>query len=150
MDPLSIYMTIFAKKKVKSRYDIEVRFADIDVMGHVNNAVYLSYFEQARIGFFKLIADENWDWQKLGILLAKNEVNYLAPLLLNDEAWIETRCVRLGEKSMTFAYEIKKMLKGQGMLITTGQSVLVCFDATTQKTISVPDAWRSGITVLPE
>ncbi|MDA0882981.1 MAG: thioesterase family protein, partial [Bacteroidetes bacterium] len=53
---------------MKSKYEIEVRFRDIDAMGHVNNAVYLSYFEQARIGFFNAIVDDKWDWNKLGVL----------------------------------------------------------------------------------
>ena len=135
---------------MKSKYEIEVRFRDIDAMGHVNNAVYLSYFEQARIGFFNAIVDDKWDWNKLGVLLARNEINYLAPLLLNEKAWIETRCSKMGEKSLTFEYEIKKQVKGGEQLITTGLSILVCFDASSHQTIPVPQIWRDKIIVLAE
>ena len=43
---------------------IQVRFSDIDAMGHVNNAVYLSYFELARVYYFEKIMNESWDWKK--------------------------------------------------------------------------------------
>ena len=43
---------------------ISVRFADCDMMGHVNNAVYLSYFEEARMHYFAQMVDENWNWKK--------------------------------------------------------------------------------------
>ena len=59
---------------------IQIRFADIDVMGHVNNAVYLSYFEMARVHYFKQILGEEWDWNSDGILLARNEIDYLSPI----------------------------------------------------------------------
>ena len=42
---------------------IQVRFSDLDTLGHVNNAVYLSYFEMARIAYFTPLLGENWDWK---------------------------------------------------------------------------------------
>jgi acyl-CoA thioester hydrolase len=52
---------------------IQVRFADIDVMGHVNNAVYLSYFEMTRVHYFQELLGLTWDWKAHGVLLVRNE-----------------------------------------------------------------------------
>ncbi|NQX92858.1 MAG: acyl-CoA thioesterase [Flavobacteriales bacterium] len=134
-----------------STYQPEIRFADIDAMGHVNNATYLSYFEQARIQYFKDLLDQKWDWNSQGILLARNEVNYKMPILLTDDVYIRTRCVNIGSKSLTFAYKIEKQLKdGSFLECSDGQSVLVCFDSIKQTTIPVPQEWKEKIIVEGE
>src|SRR5690554_7673512 len=78
---------------------IQVRFADCDMMGHVNNAVYLSYFEQARLFYFEQLVGKEWDYQKQGTLLVKNEVVYLKPVFLHDSPEISIHLIEIGEKS---------------------------------------------------
>lgn len=129
-----------------SEHNIEIRFADIDAMGHVNNAVYLSYFEQARIHYFSKLGGA-WDWKSQGVLLAKNLVEYKLPILLTDHVVIKTKCIHMGGKSLTFSYLVQKMVNGEAHTCSTGESVLVCFDSIKGKTIEVPDVWRSTIPV---
>jgi len=121
----------------------EIRFADIDVMGHVNNAVYLSYFEQARMRWFETFAGKEWDWNAFGILLARNEINYREPVLLNDQLKIETWCSKIGNKSLEVCYEVFIEVNGQRRIKADGMSVLVCFDYHKKTTIPVPDFWRN-------
>ena len=118
---------------------IQVRFSDLDVMGHVNNSVYLSYFEMARVAFFSPLMGEKWDWKKNGVLLRKNEVEYLFPVLLHEEPEITIFTSSIGNKSFTLEYELKVGDK----LCTTGASVLVCYDAENNKTIEVPQEMRT-------
>jgi acyl-CoA thioester hydrolase len=113
---------------------IQVRFADLDVMGHVNNSVYLSYFEMTRVHYFKELVGSNWNWRKEGVLLVRNEIDYLKPILLNDEPEIHMFLEKIGEKSISLLYEIKV----NGEIHTKGKSVLVCFNAEEGKTIPVP------------
>jgi acyl-CoA thioester hydrolase len=122
-------------------YSPEIRFADIDAMGHVNNAVYLSYFEQARIHFFSQILDTKWDWKRQGILVAKNEINYKLPVLLKDKIDIHVACSHIGTKSFTLTYELRR----GGELCTTGLSVLVCFDHEGQRPAVIPEVWREKL-----
>lgn len=117
---------------------IQVRFSDLDVMGHVNNAVYLSYFEMARVLYFTPLMGEKWDWQKFGVLLKKNEIEYHFPVLLHDEPEITISTLSIGTKSFTLGYE----LKVDGKLYTTGSSVLVCYDSQTKRTIELPQEMR--------
>ena len=65
------------------RVRVDVRFRDLDPLGHVNNAVFLSYMELARIRYFQRISP---DWLEEGhFVVARMEVDYLRPILLGDE-----------------------------------------------------------------
>ena len=120
---------------------IQVRFADLDVMGHVNNSIYLSYFEMTRVHYFKQLVGSDWDWRKEGVLLVRNEIDYLKPILLNDEPVIYMSLEKIGEKSISLLYEIKV----NGEIYTKGKSILVCFNAEEGKTIPVPSAMSEAL-----
>lgn len=123
---------------------IQVRFADLDVMGHVNNSVYLSYFEMTRVHYFKQLVGANWDWRKEGVLLVRNEIDYLKPILLNDEPEVYMSLEKIGDKSISLLYEIKVNKE----IYTKGKSILVCFNAVEGKTILVPKAMAEALEKL--
>ena len=130
----------------KHSCQIEIRFSDIDAMGHVNNAVYLSYFEQARIALFTEVAGAQWDWDTFGVVLGRNEVDYLQPVVLNDKLTVHTSVEHLGSKSLVVAYELYvERGGGESFLVATGKSVLVCFDYKLKKTIPIPELWRAAL-----
>lgn len=115
--------------------EIQIRFADVDMGGHVHNAAYLHYFESARIGFFVGGLGTNWDWKKFGFIVKKNTIEYHVPVYLTDQIKVEVNCIHIGEKSFTLSYHVfdqKKVLK------TYGESVIVCLDYHQNKTISIP------------
>lgn len=123
---------------------IQVRFRDCDVMGHVNNAVYLSYFEQARMHYFQQMVGQEWDWRKNGIILVKNEVTYLKPILLTDVPEIHVYLKEIGTKSFTLSYEIKINDK----IVSTGVSKLVCFDFFEEKSVELMPEMIEGLNKL--
>lgn len=129
-------------------HKVEIRFADIDAMGHVNNAVYLSYFEQARMALFADIVGRAWDWEVQGFLLARNEIDYLHPVFLTDEVWIKVYSDHIGNSSLSLSYDVfrKGMEEDALSLCTKGKSIMVCFDYHQQKKIPVPQIWREKLT----
>ena len=133
---------------MKVTSSLEIRYRDIDSMGHVNNAVYLSYFEQARMAFFNELIQEKWDWETHGILVARHEVDYTAPILLIDNAYVDTWCESMGNTSLVFRYEVYKSVNDQRITCTLGKTIIVCFDAKAGKTIPVPEEWKSKIQIL--
>ena len=114
-------------------FKVQVRFSDLDVLGHVNNSVYLTYFESARVYYFKELLDEDWNWETDSIVLVKNEVEYIRPILLHDVPEIEISTAHIGSKSFTFAYEIR--VKGE--LHSKGLSTLVAYDVHTRSTVAI-------------
>ncbi|MFK8037999.1 MAG: acyl-CoA thioesterase [Crocinitomicaceae bacterium] len=116
---------------------IQIRFSDCDMLSHVNNAVYLQYFETARIHFFNQELP-NWDWTKQGIILARNTIDYIKPVFLDDACEIEVYCTQIGNSSFTLAYNVKVCKNDKIILKSTGESILVCFDFLENKTIPIP------------
>lgn len=124
--------------------EIQVRFSDLDVMGHVNNSIYLSYFEYTRVHYFGQLLGVDWDWNKNGVLLAKNEVEYLKPVFLSDVPVISMFTETIGTKSFTLSYEVNV----NNGLTTKGISTLVCYDATENKTIEIPELLKQVLLKL--
>lgn len=130
------------------QYYPEVRFVDIDVMGHVNNAVYFNYFEQARMKFFEEMIQQEWDWNSAGIVLARNEIDYKRPITLNEKARIDVTCEKIGNTSLVFAYNVGVEKDGEFIICSSGKSVIVCFDYKKQQVIAVPQVWKERIKVV--
>ena len=60
---------------------IQIRYADLDALGHVNNSNYLTYFEIARVHYFNELLGKDWDWRNEGMILANSSLEFLKPLL---------------------------------------------------------------------
>jgi len=89
------------------KLELQVRYADIDSYGHVNNAVYLSYFELARIEFLKKHLPKD-SVEKLGIVVARVEVDYLSEIKLGDHVMCETWISSVGRTSIVFSSLLRK------------------------------------------
>lgn len=118
---------------------IQMRWNDCDPLGHVNNAIFITYFEMGR-GRFMLNASAQWDWTKNMFLIGRIEANYLKELKLtavNPKVWIRTK--KIGSKSFVLEYLITSEGK-DGSLIAhaTGETVQVMFDMFNKTTIEVP------------
>lgn len=125
---------------------IQIRFQDIDAMNHLNNAVYLTYFELARIQYFQCLSQGNWDETNTGLIVAKAEVNYHVPVFFNDSVKVYVRCSRIGKKSFDLEYEMLKQSPSQEPLTAaTGLTVLVAFNYQTQQSVIIPDIWKKRL-----
>ena len=124
---------------------LQIRFHDIDMAGHVHNGIYLSYFEQGRLDFFNELAGEHWDWKKQGLILGRNEIDYLKPVKLFDEVYVRTSCDHVGNKSFSLSYEIYRKEDDKEILYTKGRSILVCMDYTTEQTVEVYPEWKAKL-----
>jgi acyl-CoA thioester hydrolase len=129
-------------------YYPEIRFSDIDAMGHVNNAIYFSYFEQARIHFFQQWIGMEWNWNEHGILVAHNEIDYKMPILLTDKVAIHVSVVHIGNRSFTLSYRVEKETPDGPLLCSSGASVLVCYNHLKKETTLVPDSWKEKLAPL--
>ena len=99
-----------------------VRFRDCDAMGHVNNAVFSTYLEQARIGVLGGLAE---------FILARVEIDFRSELRAGDEVEIRSRCGRIGTKSFDLEHE----LRADGRLVAEARSVLVGYDYATGSSV---------------
>ena len=128
----------------KHKTPIQIRFKDIDKLGHVNNANHVTYFEYARVDYFNAFAVEDIkiDWVNEGVILAKIEMEYIRPILLEDRVFVYTWVSRIGNSSFDMSCSIVKEEKGQETELAKGKAVIVCFNYATNKPIRVPAKWK--------
>jgi acyl-CoA thioester hydrolase len=112
-----------------------VRFRDCDAMGHVNNAVYSTYLEEARIRVLGGLAE---------FILARVEIDFRAELRAGEEVEIRSRCSRIGTKS----FELEHEIRADGRLVADARSVLVGYDYKLGGSVVLPDDLRRRLEQL--
>lgn len=133
------------------RQAVEVRFADTDAMGHVNNAAYLTYCEIARAAYYEAVTGAplplGVHGAEEGMILAEVRVTYRAPAFYGETLTVETRVVRIGRSSFSMEHRITapESRYGAARLVATADSVLVSYDYAAERSIPVPDRLRQGI-----
>ena len=127
-------------------HPIEIRYGDLDPQGHLNNAKYLTYFEQARIHYLiKLgLFNKGQSFMDVGMIVADIHITFQTPACYADPIKIGVRTSKIGNKSMVL--ERCVMNADTGEMFAEGTVILVTFDYREHKTISVPDEWREKIT----
>jgi len=133
----------------KFYHPIEVRYGDLDPQGHLNNARYLTYMEQARDNYIKHLG--LWDggsFLGIGFILADIHITFRSPVQFGQPVRVGVRVSRLGHKSMNMHYIIENAENGQAF--ADGSSVLVSYDYRTSQTIPVPDEWRQAIRLFEQ
>jgi len=125
-------------------HPIEVRYGDLDPQGHLNNAKYLTYMEQARIHYIKRLG--LWgsgSFMDIGIIMADFHITFHAPVLFGQPVRVGVRVTRLGNKSLDVEYRIEDENTGQEL--ADGSGVLVTYDYHSGETVPIPQEWRSII-----
>jgi acyl-CoA thioester hydrolase len=120
---------------------LQLRFADLDILGHVNNSVYLTYFELARLHYFKQLLGDDWDWKTYGMVLVKNEIEYLHPVVITDQPIIYMTTEEIGNKSFVLSYKL--VVKDR--IFTKGLSKQVCYNSYKNESIVIPQVMKTAL-----
>jgi acyl-CoA thioester hydrolase len=123
-------------------HSIEVRFRDCDPLGHVNNAVYLTYLEQARLYYWRSL----WGFRieatttTPGVIMARAEIDYRIPAKYGETLEVRIDLAAVGRTSFTYDYEI---VDQQGRVVASARTVQVMYDYAAAKPVPIPDAIRA-------
>lgn len=117
---------------------IRVRWSDCDAFGHVNNASYLSYFEEARIDYWKAVVP---DVPFTGMAIVHASVDFRGQAFPGDVLTIRVAVTELRRTSFWAAYEVVRA----DTVVATGRSAQVWFDYATQKPTAIAEAFREKI-----
>ncbi len=129
-------------KDYRFLHPIEVRYSDLDPQGHVNNARFLTFFEQARVSYLIHLGlfSKDQSFLDVGIIIADAKVTFLAPVYFGQDVRVGVRVSRIGNKSMTMDYQM--IDSADGKELATGSTTLVAYDYRGRQTITVPEEWR--------
>jgi acyl-CoA thioester hydrolase len=125
--------------RFRFRHVEQVRFRDLDALGHVNNAVFLTYFESARIAYW-LHATRRQGLGALDMILARAEVDYRSPLGYGESVEISVGCTSMGRSSFVLEGDMHE--RASGRLVAQSRKVLVHYDYATGRSSPLPDALR--------
>lgn len=124
--------------------EIPVAWGDMDAFGHVNNTVYLRWFESARIAFFERISIRASRPEKVGPILASTTCDYLTPVEYPATVVVGARLQRVGNTS----FVIEHLATKDGAPVARGSAVVVLIDYETGEKVRVPDEMRAAVASL--
>jgi acyl-CoA thioester hydrolase len=118
------------------------RFRDTDAMGHINNAVYVTYIEVARQEYWRAFSREQ-DYRRVPFILAHVSIDFRSEALVRELLVLAIRCGSIGTKSFSFEYQIREASSDR--LVVEASSVQVCYDYEAKRSIPVPDELRQRL-----
>jgi len=124
------------------RYPVEVRFADLDALRHVNNAAFLTYLESARIGYWLHTTRRN-GLEALDMILARTEIDYRSPVVFGESLVVGVRTAWLRRAS--FVMEFRVEAEGGERLVAEARKTLVYYDFKTLKSQPLPAGIRAQL-----
>lgn len=123
---------------------LQVRFSDIDGYMHVNNGVYFNYMEHGRALYLSQVCQ--WDFSKIGALVANVNLDFLLPIYFFDELHVYVRCIRLGTTSFTLEQVLMGGKKsGKPKIFAQASITMVTIDMKTMKPFPLPDEYGTKI-----
>ena len=139
MDP----NTLPELSQVTHSIDLQLRCNDIDILGHLNNTVYFSFFDTGKARFFEHIVDGNIDWKRVDVVIANIDCCYISPIFFGEDIRVYTRCMSISNKSFRLQQVLVEETKG--VIKAAAETVMVSFDRETQKSVELPDLWRQAL-----
>lgn len=124
------------------RFPLETRYPDYDTKGHVNNAVYLTYFEIARNRVWVAMGGG----ADFGFVVAEATVRYVSQARIGDPLDIEIRTSEVRNKAWVWSYRITNTR--DDAVVAEGRTVQVMYDYDARKSIPIPDDLRARLTDL--
>jgi acyl-CoA thioester hydrolase len=118
------------------------RFRDTDAMGHVNNAVYLTYFEMARTAYWRALTGDP-DYQKVPFILAHTTIDFRSPAFVHETLRVGIRVARLGNRSFECTYRVAE--ESTDRLVCDGRSVQVIFDYAKGESFPMPEDLKAQV-----
>ncbi|MEB2774409.1 thioesterase family protein [Algoriphagus sp. D3-2-R+10] len=132
------------QREIDFSLPVQIRFSDIDGYLHVNNGVYLNYFEHARAMFLQQVCD--WNVMEIGVVVGRIEMDYYRPIHIDDSVRALVKCSRLGNTSFDLEqYLVGETKEGEPYTFAQSKCILVSVDMKTMKPIPLPENYKAKL-----
>lgn len=122
---------------------IQIRFNDVDVLGHVNNTVYFTYYDTGKAYYFEAVQGEKVEWRNVETVIANVNCAYIAPIFFGEDIEVLTRCLSVHDKSFKLLQVIRE--RNSGQIKSVCETVMVSYDPATGQSRQLPDFWRDKL-----
>ena len=125
-------------------YPVQLRFSDVDQLGHVNNSVYFSLYDLAKTAYLSAALGGEMNYGgPASLVIANVNADFFAPVFFTDQIAVETATVHLGRKSFTLLQRAVCAVTGE--VKCQCRTVMVAYDAAAQQSFALPEAWREAL-----
>lgn len=131
-----------SKASFRSIIPIQVRFSDVDMLGHVSNTVYQTYYDAGKLHYFDEVLPE-MDFVNIGVVGASIKIDYMKPIYMRTKILVETHVTYVGNKSLTMGHQLVEEETGE--ILSTCSVVLVCYNIKGKVSIPIPESWKQKI-----
>ena len=130
----------------KSSLPIQVRFSDVDVVGHVNNIVYFAYYDTGKAAFMAQVLGRKISWDQVDTVVANVDCAFISPIFYGESIEVLTTCVDIHDKS----FKLLQMLRNSDTeeVKSVCETVMVSFDPHTQKAAPLSEEWREKLSEI--
>ncbi|MGD9978293.1 MAG: acyl-CoA thioesterase [Bacteroidales bacterium] len=122
---------------------IQIRFNDIDLLGHVTNSVYQQYYDLGRLAYFEQVLLEHMNWDKEGLIMASISIDFLLPIRMFDRIEVRSKIYEMGNKSLKMRQEIFNHTANQ--VASVSKAAMVNFSNSEKRTLRIPEKWRNRV-----
>lgn len=123
---------------------VQLRFNDIDALGHMNNAAYFSVFDLAKAAYFNEVRGEKIDWTRIDVVIANINCNFFTQTFFHEPVAVQTQTVRIGQRSIQLMQQVINSETGE--VKAQCSVVMVSFDVATGTSKPLSDQWREALT----
>lgn len=129
--------------KFRHKVPLQIRFNDIDLLGHLNNAVYIQFFDLGKSRYFQDVMPEGVDWKHINIVVANINCDFFAPTYITEPIAVVTTITHMGEKSFTLEQRIINTATDEVKCIA--RTIMVGFDIATGKSAPIDHKWVEAL-----
>lgn len=119
---------------------VQLRFNDIDILGHVNNTVYFSLYDLGKARWMGEIVDNKINWQRVETIIANIDCAFISQMRFGEDFSVLTRCVHIGRKSFTLQQMLVNTLTRE--VKSVAETVMVCIDPDKMKSVEINPEYR--------
>lgn len=129
---------------------VKVRFSDLDIAGHLNNAKYQTFMEEARIAHFHDVCSQHKSCLNFNVVMSKISIDFIKPIEFGDDIIIYTRVFNITEHSHEVHQVFVRKENDKKEIVATAQSVMAAFDYQTKQLTTFPESYSQTIRSFEE
>lgn len=122
---------------------LQMRFNDIDMLGHLNNSVYLTFMDLAKTRYFQAVLGDKLRWGEIGVVIVNINCDFCAPTFFDDTIEVETAVVAVGEKSLTLEQRVYS--PDDERVRCRCRTIMSGFNTKTLTSEPISDEWRETL-----
>lgn len=125
---------------------VQTRFNDFDMLGHLNNSVYLQFMDLGKVSYFEAVTDAPLDMNGIAVVIVNINISFFSPAMPGEELAVATQCIKISQRSFILEQRVLNPATGDVKCVAT--TVMAAFDRKTMTSAPLDPEWVSALTAF--